>query len=413
MDSGESQQEEVNDGKFVIGVNETSFECVGEGEDSLISVPDSTSSLANKAGFRRGYSLRKSRRERSSLPFRSGNFGPTSRSSDPSSGRGSDLEGDEALGSEGEIDEDYEFDRKLRMLQSQVLALADRQMNSEADRLAYSKQENSNLTLRLRLLEENLRDLEIKSDHHLVEEQKCHRELLVRLDKDRQLELENCNIRLHHAEQQVRHYEEEVNKLKVQNERLQKERDHLQSEIEENREELREARVEIRQLQNHSSRRDADLFKEREHYQHIIQELTAQLEQARGLLERVEATVQSSVVQDQENLVTKIQDLEGELKRLKSENEDLKESCDELQGQLVSRCVQEGRELLSTSPSPVFESLAQELNQMDAQQLKQALSEQQEVNTQLRAYIDNLLLSVVEHYPQLLEKTFQPPLYKQ
>jgi hypothetical protein len=84
---------------------------------------------------------------------------------------------------------------------------------------------------------------------------------------------------------------------------------------------LREARVEIRQLQSHSSRRDADLFKEREHYQHIIQELTAQLEQARGLLDRVEATVQSSVVQDQENFVTKIQDLEGEVKRLKSEND--------------------------------------------------------------------------------------------
>lgn len=49
---------------------------------------------------------------------------------------------------------------------------------------------------RILILEEQLRENELRSEEKLAEEVKRHRELVARVDREKQLQVENCAIRL-------------------------------------------------------------------------------------------------------------------------------------------------------------------------------------------------------------------------
>jgi len=107
---------------------------------------------------------------------------------------------------------------------------------------------------------------------------------------------------------------------------------------------------------------------------------------------------------DYGEIKSRLFEYENEIKQLKKENAILQETNEELNAQILNHGLEEGRHLLTLNSGSILEnSLAAELEAMSQDQIKSALKEQKEVNEQLRAYIDNILLNIVEHYPQLLE----------
>jgi len=103
---------------------------------------------------------------------------------------------------------------------------------------------------------------------------------------------------------------------------------------------------------------------------------------------------------------SRIAELEHEIKDLKQQNNSLRESNDELQAQLFSRGLEEGRTLLNEHLSD--NSLAAEFEVMSQDDIRIALREQQDVNASLRSYIEGILLTIVENQPSLLE--VKPPM---
>lgn len=94
-------------------------------------------------------------------------------------------------------------------------------------------------------------------------------------------------------------------------------------------------------------------------------------------------------------------ELEHEVKRLKQENQKLREQNDELNGQILSLSLYEAKTLFATQTKA--QSLAAEIDNASRDQLMEALKEQEEINLRLRQYMDKIILSILDHNPSILE----------
>ena len=135
----------------------------------------------------------------------------------------------------------------------------------------------------------------------------------------------------------------------------------------------------------------------------MIEELSREVERLRS-----EARTPALPTTSPETL--RLEELHEEMSTLRAKNVQLQEAYEELQATLLHASVEQGR-LLTAGEN----SLAGELDAMTHDELvtpqdadtvakmQQALKEQQQVNAQLRCYIDGMLLNIVENHPQLLE----------
>merc|ERR1711872_10709 len=104
--------------------------------------------------------------------------------------------------------------------------------------------------------------------------------------------------------------------------------------------------------------------------------------------------------------------MEGQIRSLRDNNKKLEENNEELQAQILNKGLDEGRKLLNESAAnnslaAEFEAMSEnestELLIVELDKMRKALKEQQDVNRQLGSYIDNVLLNIMDKYPELLE----------
>ncbi|XP_036214189.1 rab11 family-interacting protein 4B isoform X5 [Bactrocera oleae] len=303
-----------------------------------------------------------------------------------SSGRSSNCDTTEDMYSDISLDNVQDLNYKLELLQRQVTDLADTQ-NIAEDRTTRTKTEYAVLQTRYHMLEEQYRESELRAEERLAEEQKRYRELLARVEREAALQNENCQIKIKTIELEANTLREDAQRLRVL---CDKQANDLHR-TEEKYELARDQIVALQQDLDEAVQRERKYEDDKKAAEELMLELSKELERLRAETGPALPTTSPETI--------RLEELHQELEEMRQKNKALEEQNEELQAQVLTRGVEEGRNLLNGT----LNSLAQELEEMSQAQLQQAFQEKEDENTRLKHYIDTILLNIVENYPQLLE----------
>ncbi|XP_042893776.1 rab11 family-interacting protein 4-like isoform X2 [Penaeus japonicus] len=316
------------------------------------------------------------------------------RTSSFSSGRSSAADQEDMYSDASLEDDVLDLNHKVQMLQQQVGVLAENQVNSD-DRFSRVKQDNAAYQARVVMLEEQLREAEMRHEERLAEEQRRNRELVSRIEREKQLTIENYTIKLASVEKEKKAVDDDNRRSKSHLEKLQKEKEALEDRVSEAEFSASALHQENGKLAELSRREKEEIKVERERSAQVIEELRCEIERLRTAEET--ARKRSPSVDPQ---TAQTAELQATIRQLREENKSLVEQVEDLQAQLLTSRLEEGRTLVTATNN---NSLAAEFEAMTSEELKKSLKDAQEANQHLRSYIDGILLNIVENYPQLLE----------
>nr|XP_036672293.1 rab11 family-interacting protein 4B isoform X5 [Drosophila suzukii] len=324
-----------------------------------------------------------------------------------SSGRSSNCDTTEDMYSDISLENRHDYDYRLELLQRKVDDLSDTQ-NIAEDRTTRTKTEYAVLQARYHMLEEQYRESELRAEERLAEEQKRHREILARVEREASLQNENCQMKIRATEIEASALREEATRLRVLC-------DKQANDLHRTEEKLELAHDQISVLQQEAEEQAQVLRRyeqEKKSAEDLMLELGNELQRARE-----ENGARAMPTTSPESI--RLEELHQELEEMRQKNRSLEEQNEELQATMLTNQatmltngVEQGRHLLNGT----LNSLAQELEEMSQaqdsvdsatlaslSQLQQAFQEKEDENVRLKHYIDTILLNIVENYPQLLE----------
>ncbi|XP_053231133.1 rab11 family-interacting protein 4 isoform X2 [Podarcis raffonei] len=330
---------------------------------------------------------------------------------------------------------DNDITEKVTYLEKKVTELENDSMTN-GDLKSKLKQENTHLVHRVHELEELLKDQETSAEQTLEEEIKRHREAYSKYEKEKSTEIELLNTRVQQLEEENCELKTTVLRLKSQSEKLDEERQRMSDRLEDTSLRLKDEMDLYKRMMDKLRQNRMEFNKEREATQELIEDLRKELEHLQLYkleCERPGRGRSSSSSLSEFNAKTREVEMEHEIKRLKQENQKLRDQNDDLNGQILSLSLYEAKNLFATQTKA--QSLAAEIDsasrdegvmvkelwQGDRDQklkireiskayelpeslkLMEALKEQEEINYRLRQYMDKIILAILDHNPSILE----------
>ncbi|XP_026158673.1 rab11 family-interacting protein 4B isoform X2 [Mastacembelus armatus] len=298
---------------------------------------------------------------------------------------------------------DIDINEKVGSLEKKVAELENEILISGALK-SKLKQENTQLVHRVHELEEQLKDQETRAEQNLQEGIRRHREAYSKMERDKNTQIELLTNRVKQLEEENGEMVLSMCRLKSQTEKLDEEKQRMTDKLEDTSLRLKDEMDLYRKMMDKLRQNRQQFQKEKESMQELIEDLRRELEHLQLFkleAERPGRSHSSSSSLPDFSSRTREVELEHEVKRLKQENQKLREQNDELNGQILSLSLYEAKNLFATQTKA--QSLAAEIDNASRDQLMEALKEQEEINIRLRQYMDKIILSILDHNPSILE----------
>nr|XP_046266966.1 rab11 family-interacting protein 4B isoform X1 [Scatophagus argus]XP_046266975.1 rab11 family-interacting protein 4B isoform X1 [Scatophagus argus]XP_046266984.1 rab11 family-interacting protein 4B isoform X1 [Scatophagus argus]XP_046266992.1 rab11 family-interacting protein 4B isoform X1 [Scatophagus argus] len=298
---------------------------------------------------------------------------------------------------------DIDINEKVGFLEKKVAEL-ENEILINGDLKSKLKQENTQLVHRVHELEEQLKDQETRAEQNLQEGLRRHREAYSKMERDKSTQIELLTNRVKQLEEENGDFADHMCRLKSQTEKLDEEKQRMTDKLEDTSLRLKDEMDLYRKMMDKLRQNRHQFQKEKEEMQELIEDLRRELEHLQLFKLEVErpgrSRSSSSGLADFSSRTREVE-LEHEVKRLKQENQKLREQNDELNGQILSLSLYEAKTLFATQTKA--QSIAAEIDNASRDQLMEALKEQEEINLRLRQYMDKIILSILDHNPSILE----------
>ncbi|XP_069779121.1 rab11 family-interacting protein 4B [Narcine bancroftii] len=266
------------------------------------------------------------------------------------------------------------------------------------------KQENIQLVHRVHAMEEQLREQESRAEETLHLEVRRHRNLLSKLELDKNAQIEALNSRAQHLEEESQELQLMVMRLKNQSQRLDQERLCICSQLGEQWLHLQDEQDVYRALVDRMRQSRQEFLMEHEATRELIDDLHRELDHLRVFqLEMERSSLSHSPSYGLYTFTFRSRELElqHEVKRLRQENVRLQEQNDELNSQILTLSLTEAKTLFTAHTKA--QCLASEIDTASRDQLVKALREREEITLRLRQYMDKIILAILDHNPSILE----------
>ncbi|XP_063057593.1 rab11 family-interacting protein 4B [Engraulis encrasicolus] len=298
---------------------------------------------------------------------------------------------------------DVDITEKVSYLEKKVAELEhDCLMNGDAK--SKLKQENTQLIHRVHELEEQLKEQESRAERLMEEELRRHRDATAKMERDRNTHIELLTNRVQQLEEENAEMAINMTRLKSQAEKLDEERQRMTDKLEDTSLRLKDEMDLYKKMMDKLKQNRHEYQKEKDAMQELIEELRRELEHLQYYkleAERVGRSRSSSISFPDYGSRSRETELELEVKRLKQENQKLREQNEDLNGQILSLSLHEAKNLFAAQTKA--QSLAAEIDNASRDELMDALKEQEEINYRLRQYMDKIILNILDHNPSILE----------